>query len=143
MLYEVITILPKAIQLLDEITISYKERIIEFEWTSDHYSNPEKNKFQYKLEPFDEEWITTNAQRRFITYNDLSGGEYTFRYKAANGDGLWGEEKTLTITVIPPFWKTAWFIILSITLIVAAFIYITRRRTQKLKEDQKILKQIV
>jgi len=134
-------ILPKAIQLLDEITISYKERIIEFELTSDHYSNPEKNKFQYKLEPFDEEWITTNAQRRFITYNDLSGGEYTFRYKAANGDGLWGEEKTLTITVIPPFWKTAWFIILSITLIVAAFIYITRRRTQKLKEDQKILKQ--
>ncbi|WP_066631842.1 ligand-binding sensor domain-containing protein [Labilibacter marinus] len=136
-------VLPQSISLLSEMEISYKERVIELELSSDHYANPEKNKFQYKLEPLDDEWISTTSEKRFVTYTDLRGGEYTFKVKAANGDGVWGEVTSLMITVKPPFWKTTFFIVFCILSVIVGLYFLFKWRTQKLKEDQKLLKEKV
>ncbi len=102
--------LPKAISLLDKLNLTYKDSVFSFEFAALSYSTPERNQYAYMLEGFDEDWNYTTAKRRFATYTNLDGGEYTFRVKASNSDGVWNEEGTaLKVVITPPIWKTWWF----------------------------------
>jgi DNA-binding CsgD family transcriptional regulator len=75
------------------------------------------NTFAYRLEPQDAEWTTLVPGHQVSLY-DTGAGQYTLRVKAANPDGIWNEEEiTIRLTVLPPFWKTPWFI-----LVTAAFL---------------------
>jgi hypothetical protein len=65
------------------------------------------------MEGFEKDWNYTDASRRYVTYTNLDPGEYTFRVRATNNDGIWNKEGTsLKIIILPPFWKTLWFKIL-------------------------------
>jgi signal transduction histidine kinase/ligand-binding sensor domain-containing protein/DNA-binding response OmpR family regulator len=100
-------ILEKAIPETKEITLAYKDNVIAIEFAALNFSNTEKSKYAYKLEGFNKEWLLTDAGNRKATYTNLDPGEYTFRVKASNEDGLWNEEGvTLKITVLPPIWRT-------------------------------------
>ncbi|MFV1981755.1 MAG: ATP-binding protein, partial [Rhodothermia bacterium] len=67
------------------------------------------NEFAYKLEGYDDDWVMTGQGRR-AAFTNLDPGEYTFRVKAANSDGVWNEQGTsILITINPPFWATWWF----------------------------------
>jgi serine phosphatase RsbU (regulator of sigma subunit)/ligand-binding sensor domain-containing protein len=97
--------LEKSIMKLDELNLSYTQNNISFEFESIHYSRPEKNKIIYKLDGFNNEWKSTD--RNYVAFTNLAPGEYTFRIKGSNGDGIWNEEgKTLRIIISPPWWKT-------------------------------------
>ena len=62
------------------------------------------------LEGFDENWVYS-GDRRFASYSNLSPGEYVFRVKGSNSDGLWNEKGVeITILIKRPYWKTWWFI---------------------------------
>ncbi|MEJ5312112.1 MAG: two-component regulator propeller domain-containing protein [Anaerolineae bacterium] len=105
--------LPQAISLLDTLNLTYKDSVFSFEFAALSYSTPGRNQYAYMLEGFDEDWNYTTAKRRFATYTNLDGGEYTFRVKASNSDGVWNEEgMALKIVITPPIWKTWWFQIL-------------------------------
>ena len=112
-----------------EITLKYYENIFSLEFAALNYSNPEKNQYAYKLEGFNNDWLTTDGTQRKVTYTNLDPGTYTFRVKASNGDGVWNEEgAALQITVLPPFWKTIPAFIIYALLAVAILI-IARRIT--------------
>ncbi|MEZ5083257.1 MAG: two-component regulator propeller domain-containing protein [Bacteroidales bacterium] len=97
--------LEKSITETDELSLSYTENNLSFEFASIHFSRPEKNKVLYILEGFDNHWISTD--RNFASYTNLSPGEYNFRIKGSNGDGIWNDEgKSLRINISPPWWKT-------------------------------------
>jgi len=82
------------------------------------FTAPELNTFAYRLEPQDTEWTTLVPGRQVSLYNTRAG-RYTLRVKAANPDGVWNEEGiAIGLTVVPPFWRTPWFI-----LIAAAFLF--------------------
>ena len=90
---------------LDELHLSYTQNNISFEFASIHFSRPEKNKIIYKLEGFNNHWISTD--RNFVSFTNLEPGEYTFRVKGSNGDGIWNDEgKAIQIIISPPLWKT-------------------------------------
>ncbi|HEV8538076.1 MAG TPA: triple tyrosine motif-containing protein, partial [Bacteroidota bacterium] len=73
------------------------------------YTHPERNQYAFKLDGFDDEWVT-GGNRRFARYMNLDPGEYVFRVKGSNNDGVWNERGSeLHITILPPFWKTWWF----------------------------------
>ncbi len=133
-------LLNKSIQATDEITLTHNENFFSFEFAALHYSNPLKNRYAYKMEGFDKQWITTNAEKRFATYTNLPGGEYTFRVKACNTDGIWNHDgASINIRIIPPFYKTVWFyllIVLGIILII--FLYI-KIRERSIKREQRLL----
>ncbi|RPJ24874.1 MAG: GGDEF domain-containing protein [Chloroflexi bacterium] len=91
------------------ILLSYQQDFIAFEFAALDFRAPQKNRYAYMLEGFDKNWIQTD-DRRYATYTNLPGGEYHFRVKASNGDGVWNAiGASIPIIVSPPVWETWWF----------------------------------
>jgi len=133
--------LKKHISQTESIELSHDQNVLSFEFTALHFSRPEKNLYLYKLEGLDKDWI--NGNRRFALYTNLDPGEYTFRVKAANSDGVWNkEDATVKIIINPPWWRTYWayaFYLLLIVALVFVFDRLQRRRLlAKAKERMKI-----
>ncbi|MES2514790.1 MAG: two-component regulator propeller domain-containing protein, partial [Bacteroidota bacterium] len=125
------------------IELSYKENYFTFEFVTLDYISPEKNKFRYKLEGYDGEW-SSPSDVRYASYTELPGGTYTFKVKATNSDGVWRETPyEIMIKVIPPWWKTTWFYILSVILITGGVFGFISYRTRSIKKENKILEQKV
>lgn len=131
------SILKKHISELDVITLKHKQNVFSFEFAALHYSFPLKNKHAYMLEGFNDDWIYVDNNRR-ANYTNLNPGEYLFKVKVANSDGVWSDEiAQIKVIVEPPLWATWWFrtiVILLILLLIYAY-YITRInriKTQKL-----------
>ena len=93
---------------LKELNLSYNENDLRFDYVGLHYGDPSKNRYKYMLEGFDDDWVDAGTQRN-ATYTNLDAGEYVFRVKACNCDGVWNEEgASLKIIIPPPFWATWW-----------------------------------
>lgn len=106
--------LDTAITEIKRLQLSHRDNFFSFTFAALDYTNPEKNQYAYKLEGFDEDWIYCGT-RRYASYTNLGGGEYTFRVKGSNSDGVWNEAGVaVKIVVTPPFWKTWWFIALAV-----------------------------
>jgi len=91
-----------------EITFSYLDNMISFEFAALDYTMPAKNRYAYKMEGFDRDWINS-GNVNVATYTNLDPGTYTFRVKGSNNDGVWNEQGTsLLIVILPPWWETWW-----------------------------------
>lgn len=117
----------------ENIKLNYYENFIGLNFISLDYNNPSKNFYKYKLEGIDKDWI----EARNVTtanYTNLPPGEYVFHVKGSNSNGVFNpDEAALNITILPPFWKTMWFNLSIIMIIIFAF-YIFYR----IKVRQKI-----
>lgn len=101
----------------NRIKLSNNENFFTIEFAALDYRNPIKNQFMYKMEGVDVDWVKAGT-KHYATYTNLDPGEYIFRVKASNNDGIWNEEGlTIYITITPPFWQTWWFISLIVLLI--------------------------
>jgi signal transduction histidine kinase len=97
-----------------EITLDYSQKEVALDFVAFHYADPGKNTFAYKLEGFNDDWVYV-GQQRTATFTNLAPGQYDFRVKAANSDGVWNEEgASLRLVVKPPFWATWWFRVLAL-----------------------------
>ena len=102
-------ILSSSISETHELNLTYEDNVISFEFSALDYQTPSKNHYAYYMEGFDKEWNYTDANRRFVTYTNLDPGEYTFKVKGSNNDGVWNEAGTsLKIIINPPWWSTWW-----------------------------------
>ena len=122
--------LKKHISVADQITLSYKHSVITFEYAALNFIAPEKNQYAYMLEGFDKDWNYVGNKRE-ATYTNLNPGNYVFRVKGSNNDGVWNEKgASLRIIITPPFWQTIWFRLIMIALIILAIysIYLVRVR---------------
>ncbi|SEW41187.1 Signal transduction histidine kinase [Chitinophaga arvensicola] len=109
------------------ITLKHKENVFSLEFASLNYFHPEKNRYAYMLEGFNKDWLYTDGLQRKATFTNLDPGEYTFRVKASNNDGVWNEEAlTLKIRVLPPFWKT-WPAFIGYALLILGALLLARR----------------
>ncbi|MCJ8271076.1 MAG: hypothetical protein MJK04_16950, partial [Psychrosphaera sp.] len=132
--------LPKDINALQHLTLTYQQNLITFEFAALHFTNPLKNNYAYQLIGQDSYWVQTDAKNRRATYTNLAPGDYTLRIKASNKDGYWNEQgKSLKITVEPPPWRTWWaysFYSLLVGGMVVAFVRFER---QKSIDEQRVL----
>ncbi len=134
--------LPDAIWNVPSLELSYRQDFISFEFVALDYSSPLRNRYAYKLEGFDQEWIDA-GERRYAAYTHLDGGTYTFRVKAANGDGIWNDNGTsIQIIIHPPYWKTFWFRFLVAVAIVAAFYLAYRIRLARVLAVERLRQRI-
>ncbi len=133
------SVLKQQISHTKEITLNYNQNFITFEYIALNYLNPEKNQYSYQLVGFDKKWWNVGP-RREVTYTNLNPGNYIFRVKASNSDGVWNNNPTeIIIHIIPPFWKTAWFICLLIIMTLSlAFSYYRYRVKNIVKRNQEL-----
>lgn len=118
-----------------EVRLSYQDRGIRFNFSATEFTDPQRNKYAYQLKGFDEKWNYVAANQRSIFFSNLDGGKYQLKIKAANSSGFWNENhREINIIVKPPFWETAWFILLAIALIVIAVLWMYRFLLNRQKE---------
>ncbi len=133
--------LHESLSSTKELVLNYKQYDFAFEFTALNYSLAEKNSFAYKMEGFNEDWIYTDAKRRLAGYTNLDNGDYVFRVKASNNDGIWNETGTsIRIKVLPPPWKTklAYFFYALIILICLYLIRSIMIRELNLKNSLRL-----
>ncbi|MFD2967065.1 hybrid sensor histidine kinase/response regulator transcription factor [Sphingobacterium bambusae] len=90
-----------------EIVLAHDENIIAIDFSSSNFIKPLKNRFRYKLEGFDKDWIETNSGK--IRYTNIPEGKHSLLIYASNNDMRWSKSPLKIMLVIrPPLWKTWW-----------------------------------
>lgn len=137
------TILTRSITETENLILSYRDKVVTFTYSALDFTDPSRNRFSYMLEGFDHDWVDAGHEHS-ATYTSLEPGQYTFRVKASNNDGLWNHEGAkLSITVLPPFWKTMAFkLVLSLLLIITIYVYI-RLRLHRIELEKVKLEALV
>ncbi|HEX6383313.1 MAG TPA: two-component regulator propeller domain-containing protein [Anaerolineae bacterium] len=119
--------LQQPIWQTDNLTLSYADAIVSFEFAALDFTAPDGIRYQFKLDGYEDTWNDVASDRRYTTYTNLPAGDYVFRVRGTNSAGLWsGQEAALALTVTPPWWETAWFrgglAVLMVGLVAAAFV---------------------
>ncbi|RIK63623.1 hypothetical protein DCC62_26440 [candidate division KSB1 bacterium] len=100
--------LRKDIAVAEEIMLAYDQNDISITFAALDFSMPERNLYSFKLENYDEDWHAP-SQERTAVYTNLDPGEYVFRAKGTNYDGVWNEVgAAVRVIVSPPWWQTWW-----------------------------------
>ena len=95
---------------LESLTLNHAADVITFEFAALDFSSPAANQYSYQLDGFDRMWSVPSTRQR-ATYTNLDSGNYTFRVRAANSDGVWttaDQELRVAVRVTPPPWGTWW-----------------------------------
>jgi ligand-binding sensor domain-containing protein len=128
---------------LQSITVPARKESIEILFSSLNLSAPEKGSFKYLLKGHETTWNEHAGNIRYANYTKLPPGDYTFRVQACNEDGVWNEKgAVLAVIILPPFWRTWWFIsasaLLLLSMIVGSVHYVS---TQKLQRQLALMRQ--
>ena len=125
-------ILDRDISFAEVINLSWKQATFSFSFAALNYTAAENNQFLYKLEGWDRDWVDAAGERK-VSYTNVRPGNYTFRVRASNNDGLWNEDgRQIRVIIHPPFWQTWWFrLLVTASLITAGwYFYRFRRKVQ-------------
>lgn len=119
-----------------KLELNHDQNFLSFEFAALNFEKPTQNQYAYMMEGVDSDWVYS-SNRTFADYPNLAPGNYTFKVKAANGDGFWNEEGTqIGITIAPPWWQTWWFRTLAILLILSVFVTVIRYLSQRKLREQ-------
>ncbi len=128
--------LRKPVSEANEIILLYDQDIFTIEFSALDYTAPMKNQYAYKLSDVNADWVYTDAKRRFATYTKLNPGEFIFRVKGSNNDGVWNETGTsIKIIILPPWYSSkiayALYLLALISLVVGTWKLQVNRLHQK------------
>ena len=126
-------------EVVPHLVLGHEDDIFSLEFAALHFAIPNKNRYAYRLEPYQADWVETGADMRFAQYTNLDPGDYVFRVKAANRDGLWSQEATaLRLTIEPPPWRSWWAHSFYILVLAAAVAFYLRGQRKKLEDERWI-----
>lgn len=87
-------------------------------------------------------WSTASTNNT-ATFTSLPPGAHTFELRSANSDGKWSNEvKTLSITILPPWWQTWWFITIAAIALTTLLTFIIRRRIKNIRSEAAVKQQM-
>ena len=128
----------------EKITLNHTQNSFKIEFIALNLLSPRRNQYKYILKGFDKNQKTSRGTQNFVNYTNIPPGEYVFKVKAANNDGIWNYDgKAITIIIRPPFWMRWWFI--SICVIIGALVLfgIYYLRVYQLQKQKAILEEKV
>jgi signal transduction histidine kinase len=127
---------------IQNIELTYDQNYFSFEFAGLDYSSPTRNQYAYKLDGLENDWVVSE-QRRFASYTSVPPGEYTFRVKASNSDGIWNEKGlAIPIIITPPFWETTWFRTLMVLFVVGILVSIYNYLAYQIRQMEGVRRQI-
>ncbi len=136
------SVLKESISVTDQIELSYTQNVFSFSFSALHYSLPERNRYAYKLEGFDQNWTFDDNTRR-AKYTNLDPGKYTFMVKGTNSDNKWSEVVELEIVIRPPFWRIWWIQVISILFLAGGAFLFYRNRLRTIQAQKERLEKEV
>lgn len=108
------------------------EKVITFKFSGLNFRDATSTLYNFRLQGYDSNWKERGSNERYVTYNNLPHGKYTFEVKAKNPKGNgWGKIKQIHLEILPPFYKTFWFRALASIAIIGGIIglvYVYHRR---------------
>ncbi len=106
------------IEATGEIVLPHDRADVAFTFAALNYVLPQKNRYTHRLEGLDRDWSPVGPETT-ASYARIPPGEYLFRVRACNNDGVWNMEGVrLRLRVTPPFWRTGWFVlVIALTLL--------------------------
>ncbi len=129
------------IEATNEIAVKHPFSMISIEFAVLDFTHPERNRYMYKLDGFDDSWIAIGNKRSAV-FSSIPEGEYTLRVKGANSDGIWNEEGTsIRLIVRTQWWRTKLAnIIYGVLLVLFIFVFL-RARTRILRRTNRLLRE--
>jgi len=131
-------ILTRSITSSKEVTLKHDENVFSIGFASLNYFNPDKVKLQYQMEGFNKHWIDADRALQSATYTNLDAGDYTFKVRTANAPG---NEITLRVHILPPFWKTTYAYVLYAMIFIGGLLLIRKRGIQKIRTQFELEKE--
>ncbi len=137
--------LKSSITFSDKVVLTADQNSFSFRIAALSYQAPGMNKLMYKLEGFDEGWLTI-GESPLVTYSNLGYGDYVFKVKASNSDGVWNEQETsLHLSILPPFYLSGWaycfYVLFFMGCLVCVIFYFKRRNYRKQHRQMEMLEQ--
>jgi signal transduction histidine kinase/DNA-binding response OmpR family regulator/streptogramin lyase len=129
--------LKAVISATEEVRLPHDQNTFSLDFVGLHFEDPAENRYAYKLEGYDDTWRTEVAERR-AGYYKVPPGQYVFRVKAANSDGMWNEDgAAVKLTVLPPWWRTWWAYVGYVLLFIGGIVAIDRVQRRRLLEVER------
>lgn len=119
--------------------LPYANNNFSIQFSTACYANERQNHFEYRLEGFDEDWISAGSNSRTVQYTNLSPSNYEFKVRSSNSDGIWSDPVAYQITVLPPFWLTWQALLLTVIVIAIVFWLIRREVRDRIRLRQELL----
>lgn len=137
--------LKSSITFSDKVVLTADQNSFSFRIAALSYQAPRMNKLMYKLEGFDEGWLTI-GESPLVTYSNLGYGDYVFKVKASNSDGVWNEQETsLHLSILPPFYLSGWaycfYVLFFMGCLVCVIFYFKKRNYRKQHRQMEMLEQ--
>lgn len=123
------------------VDLNANENYIIINYQAVDFVQPRGIRYEYQLENYDENWIQAGKNNN-ATYTNLPGGDYIFKVKASNQDGLWSEIEKVTIHLQTPWYKTNWFYLLSLLLTSGIIYGIYKNRTNQIRREENFKRQL-
>ena len=143
-------ILTRPIYETSHISLNHDQNVFTIEFASLNYVEPHKVKHQYMMQGFDKSWISSDNAIRKATYTNLDPGNYIFKVRASDTDGIWQADPVeLHIEILPPFYKSLPAYLLYVLAVTGLLFYIRNRGIQKLKrqfeaeQERKEIKRLI
>ena len=136
-------LLSKVLDYTEKVELDYNQNNFSVGYAALNYLYPNQNKYAYMLEGYDTDWNDAGSRKEAF-YTNLKPGNYVFRVRASNNDGLWNDEgRSLPICIRTPLWQT-WYAYLVYILIIGNICYVIwyylhmkRKLERDLAEKQK------
>ncbi|MEY3984453.1 MAG: hypothetical protein RL160_2012 [Bacteroidota bacterium] len=120
------------------IVLRHNQNFLRIDFTGLSFVNSAQNKFRYRLEGLDESWIEA-GDNRSASYTNLPPGSYIFQVQASNDDGIWSAiPATLNVQILPPYWRTWWFLVMMGGLFLGLLWLVFRIRTRALRRNYQL-----
>ena len=138
--------LTKHVNYTEKLILNHRQAAsFTIEYVAIAYISPEKNRYAYMMEGYDEDWSFVGDERK-ATYTNLNAGKYVFHFKACNNEGIWNETgRSLHIIVRPAWWGTWWFITIItafvVSVLASVYIYNITRVRKENEHLEKLVKQ--
>jgi len=143
---------------LVNLELKESDKTFSVEFSALNYYLADKVKYAYRLKGFENNWTEVSSERRFVSFTNIKNGNYDLQIKCTNADGTWSDQiTTLHIKVIPPVYKTWWFLLILLSSIVygiySYFVYrinlfrkqkihlklLVEERTYEIEQQKKLL----
>jgi len=129
-------LLKSALVVTSSIKLHYNQNGFTLAFAALNFFNPQKIRYKYMLEGFDQHWQELGSDNRRAAYTNIDPGEYLFRVRSNDASGNWVDNETqLTITIMPPFWRTNLAYVIYLFTIGGTLLLIRHRGIQRIKKE--------